>query len=434
MKDKIKEFRDKNPVLDFAAGFIPGVGEAQDAHDFVHAAKKKDYGRMALASLGFIIPGVTGGQFLKILRPLTKTQWGAWAAKHIDDLSTVRPRLAEGVAKNEPEAVKIHKTLEKIADGKVYIPEKRGIVKDIDPDTPILPFVDQRGYNLTPEARVNAALDYAISTEKGRAVPGIMGGAKGVQGVEELIPGFPAFKKINNVKTKMGQFTGADIITALYYSGHGKIRSSNAIYDAIMKAPVSGNAKEYAKAQLGVVEGILQKYSKNTDKVGVFKATKLAKKGRDNVSEAERAHSYGLIPDELVNPKTDQAVRDRIHLEESLNNLSIWFGSKNGNGVAEFYGPIPMNLYTGSYGGKKFGGSGDHKLFGFNNSILVKNQDDLAIHIANSKDKTMGLVTDIQDGAGVTNDVIFQPYRYSLIRQKKGGRICLTTSKKRGPF
>jgi len=61
MKDKIKEFRDKNPELDFAAGFIPGVGEAQDAHDFVHAAKKKDYGRMALASLGFIIPGVTGG-------------------------------------------------------------------------------------------------------------------------------------------------------------------------------------------------------------------------------------------------------------------------------------------------------------------------------------------------------------------------------------
>jgi len=73
MKDRIKEFRDKNPKLDFAAGFIPGVGEAQDAHDFVYAAKKKDYGRMALASLGFIIPGVTGGQFLKILRPLTKT-------------------------------------------------------------------------------------------------------------------------------------------------------------------------------------------------------------------------------------------------------------------------------------------------------------------------------------------------------------------------
>jgi hypothetical protein len=30
MGDKVKEFRDKNPVLDFLAGFIPGIGEAQD--------------------------------------------------------------------------------------------------------------------------------------------------------------------------------------------------------------------------------------------------------------------------------------------------------------------------------------------------------------------------------------------------------------------
>ena len=42
MSDKIKEFRDKNPLLDFVAGFIPGVGEAQDAHDLYHATKKGD--------------------------------------------------------------------------------------------------------------------------------------------------------------------------------------------------------------------------------------------------------------------------------------------------------------------------------------------------------------------------------------------------------
>lgn len=434
MKDKIKEFRDKNPILDFAAGFIPGVGEAQDAQDFVHAAKKKDYGKMALASLGFIIPGITGGQFLKILRPLTKTQWGYWAAKHLDELSTVRPRLAEGIARKEEEALKINDTLQKIAKGKVHIPEKRGIVKDIDSDTPILPFLDERGYNLTPEARVNAAIDYAINTEKGRAVPGIMGGAKGIQNVEELIPGFPAFKTIKGERTRMGQFTSNDILTALYYSGHGKIRTSNAVFEAIKNAPASPQAKQYAFNQLEIVERILQKYSKNTDSVGVFKATRVAKKGRNNAPDAERTHSYGLIPDELINPKSEQAIKDRIHLEESLNNLGTWFGSKNSNGVAEFYGPIPMNLYTGNYGGGKFGGSKNHKLFGFNNSIIVNNQDDLAVHIANSKDKTMGLITDIQDGAGVANDIVFQPYRYNLIRQKKGGRICLTTSKKRGPF
>ena len=59
MKDKIKEFRDKNPILDFVAGFIPGVGEAQDAHDFAHAAKKKDFAGMGLSLAMLVIPGFT---------------------------------------------------------------------------------------------------------------------------------------------------------------------------------------------------------------------------------------------------------------------------------------------------------------------------------------------------------------------------------------
>lgn len=41
MEDKVKEFRDKNPILDFLAGFIPGVGEAQDAHDLFMPQKIK---------------------------------------------------------------------------------------------------------------------------------------------------------------------------------------------------------------------------------------------------------------------------------------------------------------------------------------------------------------------------------------------------------
>ena len=72
MGDKIKEFRDKNPLLDFISGFIPGVGEAQDAHDFYHAAKKGDFGGMALASIGFVIPGVTGGQIGKGIKLANK--------------------------------------------------------------------------------------------------------------------------------------------------------------------------------------------------------------------------------------------------------------------------------------------------------------------------------------------------------------------------
>ena len=68
MKDKIKEFREKNPILDFAVGFIPGIGEAQDAHDFVYAANKKDIAGMSWALLGLAIPGLAGGQLKKLAK------------------------------------------------------------------------------------------------------------------------------------------------------------------------------------------------------------------------------------------------------------------------------------------------------------------------------------------------------------------------------
>lgn len=84
MSDKIKEFRDKNPILDFAAGFVPFVGEAQDAHDFYHAAKKGDFGGMALASLGFVIPGITGGQIGKGIKLANKVSDSRRFAKASD--------------------------------------------------------------------------------------------------------------------------------------------------------------------------------------------------------------------------------------------------------------------------------------------------------------------------------------------------------------
>ena len=66
--DKLKEIRDKNPIIDFAAGFIPGISEAQDVHDFTIAAKNKNFGGMALASLGFLLPFVNASQVKKGLK------------------------------------------------------------------------------------------------------------------------------------------------------------------------------------------------------------------------------------------------------------------------------------------------------------------------------------------------------------------------------
>lgn len=70
--DKLKQIRDKNPLLDFLAGFIPGVAEAQDIHDFTHAAKNKDFGGMALASLGLVTPFVNENQIVKGVKAADK--------------------------------------------------------------------------------------------------------------------------------------------------------------------------------------------------------------------------------------------------------------------------------------------------------------------------------------------------------------------------
>lgn len=96
MSDKLKQLRDDNPVVDFAAGFIPGVGEVQDAHDFYHAAKQNDFGGMALASLGLIIPGFTGGQISKGFK------------------------FAKKLAKNSDEVINVTRKFAKASDAPVY--------------------------------------------------------------------------------------------------------------------------------------------------------------------------------------------------------------------------------------------------------------------------------------------------------------------------
>ena len=96
MEDKVKEFRDKNPILDFLAGFIPGVGEAQDAHDFIHAAKDKDYISMGLAATGLIIPGTTGGQIKKLSNVLIKKGWRETKGRIFDPQGVEYIRNKEG--------------------------------------------------------------------------------------------------------------------------------------------------------------------------------------------------------------------------------------------------------------------------------------------------------------------------------------------------
>ena len=84
--DKVKQFRDRHPVLDILAGFIPGVGQAQSVQDFGYAVKNKDAIGMGLASLG-LIPFIGG--FGKAGRLLSK----------VDDLAEVGSSVVKGASK-----------------------------------------------------------------------------------------------------------------------------------------------------------------------------------------------------------------------------------------------------------------------------------------------------------------------------------------------
>lgn len=73
MSDKLKQLRDDNPIVDMIAGFIPGVGEAQDIHDFYHAFKNDDFGGMALAIIGAGVPIVSGSTIKKVAKLTSKS-------------------------------------------------------------------------------------------------------------------------------------------------------------------------------------------------------------------------------------------------------------------------------------------------------------------------------------------------------------------------
>ena len=95
MKDKVKEFRDKHPWLDAAAGFLPFVGEAQDAHDFAHAAKKKDFAGMGLSLAMLVIPGFTASQ-VRALKKIGAEAVGTLSdGRHLIQLSNGKKVVGE---------------------------------------------------------------------------------------------------------------------------------------------------------------------------------------------------------------------------------------------------------------------------------------------------------------------------------------------------
>ena len=123
--EKLKKLRDNNVALDFFAGFIPGVGEAQDIHDFVYSAQNKDYGGMALASLGLFMPFVNGSQIKKGVKLVDEIADSRKFAKATDAPIYTKETYPKKLKLNEQDITEMHLNdgspkSEKIKDSEVF--------------------------------------------------------------------------------------------------------------------------------------------------------------------------------------------------------------------------------------------------------------------------------------------------------------------------
>lgn len=315
--DKVKKFRDEHPLLDMGAGFIPGVGEAQDVQDLTEGIKNKKYKQAALATAGLIIPGLSGAQIKAGSKLLTHSKD---VKKFVEQMGSVnsrralKPYLQQALeSNNSEEARKIMNVVEKIAKGD--IPEEalgQGTFVKLTPDILIQKF------SQLPEKTQKLRIDRAKDNKITEYLSGYKGTTYKKGGYDEFLPNFRG--------SYGGTFTGDDLTQVLYYSGFGKAESMNRMKNLIEKLP-NADAQEIANKALKKIDDIFDKY-KRTDR---------------------SRFTYAQIDERLINPKTPEQLADKTELEECVLSLTQIFRNHNIDGVQELLTPAPKAYFSANF-------------------------------------------------------------------------------------
>lgn len=401
------------PVGRLAASFTP-VGGALDAIDFARAIYSGNILDAILSGTSLILPG-SYNQALKSVKVLQRNPKLISKAAKIDlgDLATRRPRFAQAIANKSDDALKLEKVYEKAASGKILSPDKAVLTLEEAEDNVLIPLLEEQSALTNPRV----LLDYASRFEKvtpngtklvGRTLTGKRG-LRGTMGKDIVKEGF---------KTKYGgTFASDDFATAFYYSGLGKINYSNQIYKYIKETIPNKKAQEFALEKLETIDSILQKHAKIEAKLP-FLSTKKAAEGRVPYPHAPTQKlNLGMLPESLINPKTAEDFADRIKLETATEELGMFLGDTNVNGIVPIYAKIPrQGIHTGNATGQLFSKA---ELKTYTDSYLNGTVNKIA---KMTGEDNISVIEDIIDGSILPgNDIIFGPTSYYTTRMKSGG-------------
>ena len=400
------------PIGRVAAAFTP-AGEALDFIDLARAISSGNILDAILSGTSLLLPG-SYNQAIKSAKALQRNPKIISRAAEIDlaELATRRPKFAQAIADKSEDALKLERVYERAARGKIISPSEMVLPIDEVGDNVLIPLLENRSALTNPRV----LLDYASRFEKTypngtKSVGRILTGKRGMTGtMGDIVK--------EGIKPKHGGvFTSDDFATAFYYSGLGKRKYSDQIYQFIKENIHDKKAQEFALERLKTIDTILQKHAKTEAKYP-FLSTGKAAAGRVPNPKAPKDHlDLKMLPESLQDPRTIEDLTDRITLETATEELGMFLGDMNMNGIVPIYAKIPrQGIYSGNANGKLWD---EAKL------QLGSHLEGNADKIAKSMGKDdISIIQNVLDGSLVPgNDIIFGSGSYYTTRMRSGGVI-----------
>ena len=400
------------PIGRVAAAFTP-AGEALDFIDLARAISSGNILDAILSGTSLLLPG-SYNQAIKSAKALQRNPKIISRAAEIDlaELATRRPKFAQAIADKSEDALKLERAYERAARGKIISPSEMVLPIDEAGDNVLIPLLESRSALTNPRV----LLDYAARFEKitpneKKLVGRILTGKRGMTGtMGDIVK--------EGIKPKHGGvFTSDDFATAFYYSGLGKRKYSNQIYQFIKENIHDKKAQEFALERLKTIDTILQKHAKTEAKYP-FLSTGKAAAGRVPNPKALKDHlDLKMLPESLQDPRTIEDLTDRITLETATEELGMFLGDMNMNGIVPIYAKIlRQGIYSGNANGKLWD---EAKL------QLGPHLEGNADKIAKSMGKDdISIIQNVLDGSLVPgNDIIFGSGSYYTTRMRSGGVI-----------